>query len=254
MISTQNAGQLLGMPFQKDRMEDMLKQADDMSTTIAIMQRMYGLMQQMVATTHRMVETTHDLEDTTNELRDHLADFQDFCRPISTIFIGNRTATTSLFAIRFRALFDALDGVDEITEKCTNLSKTSISWTRCCRRSYPIPADDRHHGKHADNDADDAQHHVRHDRLDGGIERQRDCHGKGIRSANNDESFYLPPEIFENEDFKRVLKIFLSPDGKAARLLISQKGDPVSPEGISRVEPIKDCRRGSAQGHPAGKQ
>ena len=55
MMSMQNAGQLLGMPFQKERMEDMLKQADKMATTIAIMQRMYGLMQQMVDTTHRMV-------------------------------------------------------------------------------------------------------------------------------------------------------------------------------------------------------
>ena len=34
-------------------MDDMLKQADEMTTTIKIMQRMYDLMQQMVDTTHR---------------------------------------------------------------------------------------------------------------------------------------------------------------------------------------------------------
>ena len=55
MMSMQNAGQRLYLPFQQDRMEDMLEQADDMGTTITIMQRMYELMQQMVDTTHRMV-------------------------------------------------------------------------------------------------------------------------------------------------------------------------------------------------------
>ena len=34
-------------------MEDMLKQADELTTTIGIMQRMQDLMQQMVDTTHR---------------------------------------------------------------------------------------------------------------------------------------------------------------------------------------------------------
>ncbi len=39
------------MQFQKDRMNDMLKQADSLTETINIMQHMYDLMQQMVTTT-----------------------------------------------------------------------------------------------------------------------------------------------------------------------------------------------------------
>ena len=35
MLSMHNAGQLQNLPFQKDRMDDMLKQADEMTTTIA---------------------------------------------------------------------------------------------------------------------------------------------------------------------------------------------------------------------------
>ena len=45
MLSMQNASQKLYLPFQKDRMDDMLKQADEMTTTINLMQRMYDLMQ-----------------------------------------------------------------------------------------------------------------------------------------------------------------------------------------------------------------
>ena len=42
-MSMQNAGQMLTMKYQRDRMNDMLKQADEMTKTIATMQRMYEL-------------------------------------------------------------------------------------------------------------------------------------------------------------------------------------------------------------------
>ena len=74
--------------------------------------------------------------------------------------------------------------------------------------------------------------------------------GKAFDAANNDESFYLPQEVFKNEDFKRVMDIFLSPDGKAARMLISQRGDPATPEGISRVDPIKTAAEEALKGTP----
>jgi RND superfamily putative drug exporter len=74
--------------------------------------------------------------------------------------------------------------------------------------------------------------------------------GKAFDAANDDDSFYLAPEVLKNEDFKRVLKIFLSPDGKAARFLISQRGDPSTPEGVSRVDPIKDAAEEALKGTP----
>ena len=74
--------------------------------------------------------------------------------------------------------------------------------------------------------------------------------GKDFDAAKNDDSFYLPPEVFKNADFQRVMKIFLSPDGKAARMLISQKGDPATPEGMSRVEPIKTAAEEALKGTP----
>ena len=56
-ISMQNAGQVQTMKYQRDRMNDMLKQADEMAKTIALMKRMYALMTQLVGTTHKMVGT-----------------------------------------------------------------------------------------------------------------------------------------------------------------------------------------------------
>jgi putative drug exporter of the RND superfamily len=74
--------------------------------------------------------------------------------------------------------------------------------------------------------------------------------GKAFDTAKNDDSFYLPPEIFRNKDFQRVMNVFLSPDGKAARMLISQRGDPATPEGISRVDAIKTAAEEALKGTP----
>ena len=35
--------------------------------------------------------------------------------------------------------------------------------------------------------------------------------GQAFDAAKNDDSFYIPPEVFDNPDFKRGLKMFVSP-------------------------------------------
>ena len=78
--------------------------------------------------------------------------------------------------------------------------------------------------------------------------------GQAFDDSRNDDSFYLPPEVFENEDFKRAMNSFLSPDGKAARFIISHRGDPASPEGIARIDQIKTGGRGGAERDASGKR
>ena len=63
--------------------------------------------------------------------------------------------------------------------------------------------------------------------------------GQAFDAAKNDDSFYLPPEVFQNPDFQRAMSSFLSPDGKAARFIISHKGDPATAEGIASIDHIK---------------
>ena len=43
--------------------------------------------------------------------------------------------------------------------------------------------------------------------------------GAAFDAAQNDDSFYLPPEIFQNADFQRAMNSFLSPDGKSGSIL-----------------------------------
>jgi RND superfamily putative drug exporter len=74
--------------------------------------------------------------------------------------------------------------------------------------------------------------------------------GQAFDQSKNDDSFYLPPEVFDNEDFKRGLKQFVSPDGKAVRFIISHQGDPASAEGISHIDQIKNAAFEAIKGTP----
>jgi putative drug exporter of the RND superfamily len=58
----------------------------------------------------------------------------------------------------------------------------------------------------------------------------------------------MPPEAFDNPEFKRGLKLFLSPDGKAARMIISHEGHPATPEGISHIDPIRNAAHDAVKG------
>ncbi|MBN3512132.1 RND family transporter [Mycolicibacterium nivoides] len=251
MLSMSNASQRLSLPFQKERMEDLVKQADDMSTTISLMQRMYELMQQMVGTTHRMVGTTHELQSDMGELRDHMADFDDFWRPLRNYLYWEPHCFDIPLCWSIRSIFDGLDGIDEVTTKMQGLVKEldqldllmpqmllqfpQMIATMQSTRTMMLTMHSTMSGlfTQMDESSDNST-----------------AMGKAFDASNNDDSFYLPPDVLENKDFQRIMKIFLSPDGKAARMLITQRSDPATPEGISRVEPMRIAAEEALKGTP----
>src|SRR5699024_6279743 len=86
MISMQGAGQMQNMKFLKDRMDDMLTQANEMGKTVATMRRMHAMMSELSGITHDMVTDMDDLQGTIHEMRDNIANFDDFFRPIRNYF------------------------------------------------------------------------------------------------------------------------------------------------------------------------
>ena len=251
MLSMQNAGMQQSMHFQKQRMNDMLKQAEIMTETINIMQRMSGLMQQLVATTHHMVGETHEMQEVTNELRDHISDFEDFWRPIRSYFYWEKHCHDIPICYSIRNIFDTLDGVDEVTDKLqdlvANLDQLDLIMPQLIAQ-FPEMISIMQGMR--------TMMLTMHSTMSGVFNQMDDnsgnatAMGKAFDTAKNDDSFYLPPDVFKTKDFKRVMNIFLSPDGKAVRMLISQKGDPASPEGMSRVEPIKSAAEEALKGTP----
>jgi RND superfamily putative drug exporter len=74
--------------------------------------------------------------------------------------------------------------------------------------------------------------------------------GEAFDASRNDDSFYLPPEVFENADFQRGMEQFISPNGHAVRFIISHEGDPMSAEGIERIDAIKMAAKEAIKGTP----
>ena len=251
MLSMQQAGQLQNLPFQKERMNDLLKQADMMAETINIMQRMYGLMQQLVSTTHDMVGKTHEMQEITNDLRDHISDFEDFFRPVRSYFYWERHCYDIPICWSLRSVFDSLDGVDAISDKLADLVKDldqiDVIMPQLLTQ-FPEMI--------AIMQGMRTMMLTMHSTMSG-IISQMDANsenstamGKAFDTSKNDDSFYLPPDVFKNEDFKRLLKVFLSPDGKAARMLITLRDDPASPQGIKRVDGMKTAAEEALKGTP----
>jgi RND superfamily putative drug exporter len=250
-LSMQSAGQVQTMKFQKARMDDMLKQADELEDTIQRMQRMYNLMVQLTNTTHKMVGETKEMQAITEELRDDIANFEDTWRPIRSYFYWEKHCYDIPICYSLRSVFDAVDGVDEIDDKFQVLTKDFDQLDALMPQmiaEFPPMI--------ASMESMRTMMLTMHSTMSG-IFGQMDelsdnatAMGKAFDRAKNDDSFYLPPEVFKNKDFQRALNNFFSPDGKAVRLIISHRGDPASLEGIARVDAIKQAAEESLKATP----
>jgi putative drug exporter of the RND superfamily len=251
MLSMSTAGQLQTVEFQKARMDDLVKQADEMAKTINLMQRMYGLIQQLTNMTHKTIAATKEINDITNELRDNIADFEDFFRPIRSYFYWEKHCYDIPICWSLRSIWDTLDGVDEISDKMQGLVKDldqlDVLMPQMAVQFPPMIATMQ---------SMRTMMLTMHSTMSGMFEQMQDSSsnatamGKAFDTAKNDDSFYLPPEVFKNKDFKRLMKSFLSPDGKAVRMLITQRGDPATAEGIARVDAIKTAAEEALKGTP----
>ncbi|OBK72990.1 RND family transporter [Mycobacterium sp. 1274761.0] len=251
ILSMQGAGQLQNMKLMKDRMADMKTQADEMGKTVATMKRMYSLMTQLVGVTHDMVGQMNDLQGTIHELRDHIADFDDFFRPIRNYFYWEPHCYDIPACHSIRSLFDALDGVSELTDSMdaiiVNMNRLDTLMPEMLAQFGPmITTMESMQTMMLTTYSTMSGFYHQMDELSANSTSM----GKAFDEAKNDDSFYLPPEVFDNPDFQRGMKSFFSPDGRSVRMIIAHRGDPVTPEGLSRVEPIKLAAIEAVKGTP----
>ncbi|QLL07790.1 RND family transporter [Mycobacterium vicinigordonae] len=240
LISMQNAAQLQMMKYVKVRIDDMLKQADLMSSQIAQTKRMYKLQLELNSITHASIENTKEMYAIVAELKDHISDFEDFFRPIRSYFYWDKHCQAIPICASLRAIFDAVDAIDAESDKfqevLVDLNTTDVLLPQVSQQLLPII---------------DTMEYMRkmllatHSTMAGVLSQMDEstdaatAMGQAYDEAKNDDSFYLPPEVFDNADFQRAMGAFISPDGKAARFFISYKGDPATPEGIARVEQLR---------------
>lgn len=240
MLGAQNAGTLQSAKFNNDSSAQMLEQADELSRTIANMDRMYTITKEMTETTHSMVGRTHEMVDTTNELRNNISDFEDFFRPLRSYFYWEKHCYDIPICWSLRSVFDTLDGIDALADQIQGLTTDLDRLDHLLPQMLPV-LQNTISSMTKMRDFMIATHSTQ-----AGTQAQQQELAKGATEiglyfdqAKNDDFFYLPPDVFQNPDFNRGLKMFVSPDGKAVRYIITHQGDPASTEGIAHVRDLK---------------
>jgi RND superfamily putative drug exporter len=250
-ISMQGTTQQMNQDYMDKVMENMLTQANDMQTTIDTMTRMQSLTQQMADTTHNMVEKTKNMAVDIGEVRDNIADFDDFFRPIRNYFYWEPHCYDIPVCHSIRAIFDTLDGIDVLTDDVQQLVPElerldtlmpqlvaimpSMIETMKNMKNITLTMYQSQKGQQDQTKA---------------LQENSTAMGQAFDASKNDDSFYLPPEVFDNPDFKRGMKMFVSPDGKAVRFIISHENDPATPEGISHINQIRNAAFEAIKGTP----
>jgi RND superfamily putative drug exporter len=250
-ISMQSTTQTLNQDYMQASMKDMLGMADQLQTMIDSMGQMISLMGDLSGTVHDMVDRMHGMVADVGEMRDHIADFDDFFRPLRNYFYWEPHCFDIPICWAIRSVFDTLDGIDTMSDDIQNLMPsldhmdalmpqllTLLPPMLATMKSMKTTMLTMHSTMAGLQDQMAA------------TQKNATAMGQAFDAAKNDDSFYLPPEVFDNPDFKRGLKMFVSPDGKAVRFIIAHQGDPATAEGISHINAIRNTAFDAIKGTP----
>ena len=255
-MSAQSSAQLQSLPFQQARAADLARQVAEISNSITLLQQQYTLQQRATAATDEQAAAFRETVATVRELREKVANFDDFIRPLRNYFYWEPHCYDIPVCAAVRSLFDAIDGVDALTDQFGRVT-ASLDELNAVQPQLLALIPQQIAIQEANKQLAEANYATQTGLFAQSQEalKNSDAMGKAFDEANDDSSFYLPPEVFDNSEFKRGLKLFLSPDGKAARMIITHDGDPATPQGISHIDPIRQAAQEALKGTPlAGSQ
>ncbi|MCV7419479.1 MMPL family transporter [Mycobacterium yunnanensis] len=234
----------MNLPFQRAQLADQLRTIDSTNASIAILEQQYQLSLQQTRLTQDSADKSRDLLATTEKLRDNIANFDDTFRPMRAYFYWEPHCFDIPLCSAIRSLFDSLDGIDELTDRTGAVQGNTDQLAALAPKLTALLPQTLATMKQS-RDLALASYNSQKALLDQ-MEASNDtalAMGAAFDNAKNDDLFFLPPEAFQNPDFKRGLAMFLSPDGKSARMFITHEGDPATVDGIARV----DSERKAAQ-------
>ncbi len=237
LFTTQGSGNGQQLPFNKQQNANTDKQAEIQAHTVTVLDRLIALFQHMSDEMHQTVVTMEDMQKVTEELDSELSNLDDFFRPIRSYFYWERHCFDIAVCWTFRSLFEALDGIDKMAADIKN----AVTSLEVIDKLLPqmiaqmkIMRDDTEAlqallvNTYGSSDLQSTQtDQTFDDMINVGLDFDR---------SRSDDFFYIPREGFDNEDVKTGMTLMMSPDGKAARFIVTHEGDAMGPEGVQHVE------------------
>lgn len=242
LFTTQGSGNGQQLPFTQHNNENTAKQAKITAHSIEVLQKTADLTQRLADELHNTVLTLEDMEQVTNDMRDAVSNLDDFMRPLRAYFYWEPHCFDIPVCWSFRSLFDVIDKVDNLAAdigkavgsfqvidslmpQMVSLLRQTVSDNQALLalivNNYG-PTDIQN--KNTDQTFDDMINV-----------------GNDFDASRSDDFFYIPREAFDNDDIKTGMALMMSPDGHAARFIVTHEGNAMGPEGIEHVEQFPDA-------------
>ncbi|GFG67807.1 putative membrane protein, MmpL [Mycobacterium kubicae] len=237
LFTTQGSGSGQQLPFNREQNFNTDQQAEIQAHSVSVLRKEIGFFQNLSDELHKTVLTVEDLQRVTDEMNSEISNVDDFFRPIKSYFYWEKHCFDIPICWTFRSLFDALDNVDKLAEDINDAKASLEAMDRIVPQiitQLKATADDTEalramlintYGS-ADLQSTQTQQTF-DDQINVGLDFDR---------SRSDDFFYIPREGFDNDDVKTGLQLMMSPDGKAARFIVTHEGDAMGPEGVQHVE------------------
>ncbi len=242
LFTTQGSGNGQQLPFNREQNSNTDAQAEIQAHSVAVLRKEIGFFQKVSDELHQTVLTVEDLERISKEMNEEVSNLDDFFRPIKSYFYWEKHCFDIPICWAFRSLWDTIDHIDHLAEDITqarvSLAEVDKAFPQIIAQ-LKATADDTEAlqskliNSYGSADLQSIQTDQTFDDLINV--------GNDFDKSRSDDYFYIPHEGFDNEDVKTGMKLMMSPDGKAARFIVTHEGDAMGPEGVEHVEQFPDA-------------
>ncbi|QRY48414.1 RND family transporter [Mycolicibacterium boenickei] len=235
--------------FLRDRIADIGTLSSKTGNILESTKRLEDITNQLTVGTHLSRESAERLKVLSDETRDHLADFDDFFRPIRNYFYWEPHCFDIPICAALRSLYDSLDGVDGITNELGNTVRGITVIDTVTPQIVPQIRSTVTNLQAIQTLTLTLQSTLNAivDQLDVFIDPLVDM-AQAFDNAKNDDFFFLPPDALKTDDFKVGMNFFMTPDGKGARIVFYHTGEAQSPEGIEQVRAVTAAAQEALKG------
>jgi putative drug exporter of the RND superfamily len=237
LFTTQGSGSGQQLPFNQSQNGDTDKQAQLQADTVATLGKTIDLTQKLADDLHSTVLTLENLQQVTDMINDDIANLDDFIRPLKNYFYWEPHCFDIPVCYAFKSLFDGLDGIDALDAQIHNavtdfqavdaLMPQMITQLKIQR--------DEAQALQAVIVNSYGPAHLQSTQTDQTFDDLINV-GNDFDKSRSDSYFYMPREAFDNDDVKTGMTLMMSPDGKAARFIVTHEGNAMGPEGIEHVD------------------
>ena len=175
-------------------------------------------------------------------INDNISNLDDFIRPLKNYFYWEPHCFDIPICWAFRSLFDGLDGIDsldaEIANAVTDLQAVDQLLPQLITQLKIMMDDTQALQAVVVNTYGPT--HLQTTQTDQTFDDMINV-GNDFDASRSDDFFYMPREAFDNEDVKTGMTLMMSPDGKAARFIVTHEGNAMGPEGVEHVEAFPEA-------------